>query len=104
MITLNNSLLQKNSIQLLGLGDLPVERQEAVIQKITELVEKRVVLRILEGLTEEQKEKAADVLENGSDDEKNEFLLSVADLQTIITEEIIAAKQELLDDVGALEI
>lgn len=99
---LDHALLGQNIIQLLGLMDLPIERQQKIVALLTELVEKRTIIRIIEGMTEEDKTRAETIFTTGTDEAKGTFLQGVADLQKILAEEIVKAKQEILDDVGSL--
>lgn len=104
MPLLDQSLLHQNILQMLGLSDLPVERQQAILDMMTDLVEKRIVVRIMADMNESEKERADDVLTNGTDDEKTQFLLGVADIKNIIADEVMNAKEELLNEIGSIDL
>ncbi len=99
---LDRSLLSQNIISLLGLGSLNADRQTALVEKIMELVEKRITLRMLDGLKEEQLNLANTVFASGTDEEKTAFIMALPNLQQILEEEIINVKQELLQDAQKL--
>ncbi len=95
---LDRTLLTQNIISVLGLGSLPADRQMALVEKMIELVEKRITVRILETLQGDQLDKANSVFSSGTDEEKSAFLISLPNLQNIFEQEIIRVKQELVED------
>ncbi len=99
---LDRSLLSQNIISLLGLGSLGADRQTALVEKIMELVEKRITLRILDELEEDQLAQANTIFSSGTDEEKTAFIMSLPNLQKIFEEEIIRVKQELIEDAQKL--
>ncbi len=99
---LDRSLLSQNIISLLGLGSLGADRQTALVEKVLELVEKRITLRIIEELEDEQLAQANTVFSSGTDEEKTTFIMSLPGLGQILEEEIIKVKQELLEDAQKL--
>lgn len=99
---LDKNLLSQNIIQLLGLATLQPDRQIALVEKITELVEKRITLRVLDELKEEDLDTANSLFSSGSDEEKTAFFMALPNLQQIIEEEIIKVKQELVEEASSL--
>lgn len=99
---LDRSLLSQNVISLLGLGSLPADRQTALVEKILELVEKRITLRIINELEDEQLSQANTIFSSGTDEEKTAFIMSLPNLQKIFEEEIVRVKQELIEDAQKL--
>ncbi len=89
-----------NIISLLGLESLPEERRAAMIEKMTDLVQKRVIIRLMESLSDAdaaEAEKMADKPE-----EMMAFLMSKqADMPAMVAQEAEAVKQELA--LGVLE-
>ena len=98
------TLLQKNIMALLGLTGLPSDRQIALVNKMTELVEKRLMLRIIEEMKEEDKAEAERIFTSGSEEEKLKFLQTKTDFQRLLEEEVVKVKQELKEEVEKLEI
>lgn len=101
---LDKTLLQQNIISLLGLQDLPPERQIALVERIVELVEKRVTLRLMNELNEDQLSLASTIFSTGTDEEKTAFLQSLPNLQPMLEEEVLKIKQELLDEAQKIEV
>lgn len=85
--------IQENLIRQLGIGDLPVEKRVAIIEKATELVLKRAILRLLKDLTPEQREEAVKVIDDR--DKLVEFLAQTQDVPKILAEEVEKAREEL---------
>lgn len=95
MVTSQN-LLGDNIIALLGLESLPNEEKAAMLEKMTELVQKRVMLRVVESLSEED----AQTLANSqmSPTEMVAFAAEkVGNFENIVREEILKVKQEMLN-------
>lgn len=97
-------LLQQNIIHLLGLSSLPLPRQQELLEKIANLVQKRIIIRIIDEMSEENKAQGEKMLSSGTDEEKAEFLQGISNLETVMKEEILKIKQELLDEVGSLAV
>lgn len=48
--------LQQNILQELGIDQLPLERQEEILSAMTEVLLKRLTLRVLENLSADQRQ------------------------------------------------
>lgn len=94
---IDQSILQQNIITVLGIQNLPDERKLALIDKMAQLVEKRLLLRILDGMSESDAAEFAKVAE-GSNDEKAAFLaVKFPNFSDILQEEIVAVKKDVLE-------
>lgn len=91
----SQDLLQVNIIQALGLEALPLEEKQAMLEKMTDLLMKRVMLRVLDELSDEQ---LAEMPKEGSNPE--ELLAFVAEkvpnYDAIMNEEVVKLKGEVL--------
>lgn len=88
-------LLNENIISLLGLQTLSDEEKLAMVEKMTDLVQKRVMLGLFEKLSEADKEKLASISDNA--EAVITFLSEkVPNMDKIFTDEIIKIKQEML--------
>lgn len=96
--------MKKNIFELLGITGLPSEKQMALLNKMTELAEKRLMLRIVEEMKEEDKAEAEKIFTSGSEEEKLKFLQTKVDFQRLLEEEVVKLKKELKEDVERLEI
>ncbi|KKQ80557.1 MAG: hypothetical protein UT02_C0006G0007 [Parcubacteria group bacterium GW2011_GWC2_38_7] len=95
MVTTQN-LLGDSIIKLLGLESLPNEEKAMILDKMTELIQKRVMLRLIENLSEEDAQTIAN--SQMSQTEMVAFAAEkVANFDAILNEEIIKAKQEMLN-------
>lgn len=89
-------LLNENIIALLGLEALPDEEKVAMIEKMTDLVQKRVILRVMDLLAEEDAAKMAEMEKNP--EEVIAFIAEkVPNFDQIMQEEIVRLKQEMID-------
>jgi hypothetical protein len=97
-------LLKSNIIELLGLQDLPKEKQDDLIGKMSEVIQHRITDRLLERLPESaQPELDALIAKSASSEEFDGFLQKVIpEYNQIMAEEIAMFKQEMLDDVDIL--
>ena len=99
---MNKKLLEANIIEALGLEALPEERKIQIVQMATDLVQKRLMLRVMEQLTEEEKDEFEKVL-GGKDIDlaAAEFIKNkVPNFDEMVQEEIIKVKQELIEKFG----
>lgn len=96
---INQQLLQQNILTVLGLQDLPEQRKIALLEKIAELVLRRITLRIANEIKEEDKAEADKVFGSGSDEDKLTFLQAKTNFTQLMTEELLKVKEELLDDL-----
>lgn len=89
--------LKQNIIAALRLDSLPPERQAALLEKMAELVEKRVLLRIIEGISEEDARQFAENAADKSDEEKGKFLMEkFPNFLDMVNEEVARVKEEIL--------
>ena len=91
----SQDLLNMNIIQALGLEALPTEEKAAMLEKMTDLLLKRVMLRVLDELSDEQ---LTAMPKEGSNPE--DLLAFVAEnvpsYDAIMEEELIKLKGEVL--------
>ncbi len=93
-----NRLLQTNIITELNLEILPAKEKVDLINKMAELIEKRVVVRILEGLTEDDL-KTYEKLAKQPDGKLKFLSQRVPNFIELLQEETVKVKEELLNEV-----
>lgn len=98
-----NQNLAQDILTELGINALPPERQEEVLTAMTELLLKRLTVRLLENLNEEQR-KEFDVVSSSGDTEKvaEFFSRNVPGYGQIVQDEIAKFKTEMRETVDAL--
>jgi hypothetical protein len=96
-------LVHENIITLLGLSALPLAEREHMLTRMTEIVMKRVLLRILDILPDaDTKATFLSAVE-----EDNAFVVEdivqkyVSDFAGLVAEETVQVKQMLVEDVSA---
>ncbi len=90
-------MLEQNIIAALGLASLPDERKAALIDKMAELVEKNLLVRIMEGLSEVDA-KEFEAVAKGTDEEKVKFLMDkYPNFAEMMQEEIVNVKKAVLE-------
>ena len=93
---MNKDLLQKNIISLLGLESLPEEKKIQLLGKLTDLVFKRTMVKVMESLPEGDQEKLAKIIDVGDSDKTNAFITEkVPNFEEIMNKEIMAVKEEM---------
>lgn len=96
MPIIDQNILQQNIITALGIESLSEERKLALVDKMAELTEKRITLRLMEGLSESDEAELAK-LETAGEEEKAKFLQAkFPNLADIMQEEIVAVKKMVL--------
>lgn len=90
-----NDLLNENIIGLLGLESLPDAEKAAMLEKMTTLVQKRLMLRVMDSLKEEDAKQMAEMEKN-----PQEILAFIAEkvpnFENIVKEEVVRLKEEML--------
>ncbi|MFA6160053.1 MAG: DUF5663 domain-containing protein [Parcubacteria group bacterium] len=93
----NQTQIQKTIIEELGLVDLPKEKQDQLLIKMTEVVLKRIFLEIMEKLNEtDQKIYEKMIDENAEPEKLEEFLREkITNYDKIIARVIADFKEEM---------
>lgn len=87
---------QQNVIKLLGMESLPDDRKLSILTKITELVEKRLIARMLKELSEAKQSEFAKILEKNQPESTQNFIsANFPDFQNWLVEEVNKIKQDL---------
>lgn len=94
---LDKTMLEQNIIAALGLESLPDERKAALIDKMAQLVEKNLLVRIMEGLSEVDA-KDFEAVAKGTDEDKVKFLMAkYPNFAEMMQEEIVNVKKAVLE-------
>jgi len=72
---MNTQQIQQTFLEELGLSDLPQEKQEALLVKMTEVVLKRIFVETMEKLSVSDQEAYAKMIEDQEEPEKIEAFL-----------------------------
>lgn len=95
---MDEKFIQEHILTLLNLDYLPDEKKAALLDKMVEVVNQRLFLRIGEKLSPDKKEVLLKILENGQDGEVENFIAeNIPDFLQILEEEILKLKQELAE-------
>ena len=87
---------EQNIIKLLGIEDLPDERKAEMVEKISELVQKRLLLRLMESLSADKQKELGSLLEKPEQEKFTAFLTANApQFPEWMVEEVGKIKQEL---------
>jgi len=94
-MTMQQDLLNANIIELLGLGALPEAEKKAMLDKMSELLMGRVMLRVMENLSDEQ------LAQMPKESNNPESLLTfvannVPNFQSLLAEEAVKLKEQVL--------
>lgn len=95
--------IQQDIFKELGIDQLPQERQEEVLTAMTEALFKRLTLRVLEKLTEAQRQEFEALCEAKNEEKITKFFAdNVPGYETMIQEEILAFKADIKKTTDAL--
>ena len=96
----DQEILKQNIISVLGIGSLSDDKKAALIDKMAELAEKRIILRLMQELPEKGHQEFEKIAEKG-DQAKMEFLQEkFPNLAEIIQDEIVKVKKEVMAEAG----
>jgi hypothetical protein len=95
---MNIPLDQQNIISILGIEDLDDERKAEMIERASELVQKRLLVRVLESLSKSQQDEFEQVVDKNDPTALGEFLAkNVPNFAEWLVEEVNKLKQEFAD-------
>lgn len=101
---MNKELLQKNIISLLGLEALSQEKKIQLLEKVTDLVFKRTMVKVMEALSEKDQTELEKLIDAGDSDKTSEFVAEkIPNFEEIMNKEIIAVKEEMVAEVNKIE-
>jgi hypothetical protein len=101
---MNQKPTQQNIIKELGLEGLPEDKQIELLTVMTESILKRITIRILEQLSEEEKKEFDQVRETADPDKINEFLREKIDNYDQMVQEIVTQfKEEMKTTIRDLQ-
>ncbi len=100
---MNLNIDSNSIISLLGIQSLPDEQKVSIIEKVTALVEKRLLVRIFDSLDALRQNEFSDLLEKSDQAALQEFLdRQVPNMNELAEQEITQVKGELVDWVENL--
>lgn len=102
MDTPDQNIAYANIITELGLENLSDDEKLDILSRLSALVQKRVMVRILDALSDEQKEEMGELLEKqgGNVDALTDWLSDkVQNLPGIVEQETTNVKAELMDEI-----
>lgn len=95
---MDNQQIQKTLIEELGLGDLPQDKQEDLVIKMTEVLLKRIFLETMEKLDDSGKEEYQKIAESGNatPEQMEEFLKSkISNYDQLVQKVVDEFKEEM---------
>ncbi len=91
-------ILNSNIIEELAIESLPDDKKAALVASMVDLIQKRIVVRLIEGLSEEDLEKFASIVESKDAEALARFANSHGkNLEEITKEETIKLKSEMIE-------
>lgn len=95
--------IEQDILKELGIDSLPAERQEEVLTAMTEAVLKRLMLRLIGAMSEEQRKEFQAIADAGEQEKISQFLsANVPNYETLIKEEAISFKKDMQKTVDGL--
>ena len=91
---------EQNIINILKIENLDDEQKLALLAQISELVEKRTLVRILDNLPEDKRGEFLDLLDADNQEKIDEFIgTNVPHFLDFLSEETLGVKQELGEEM-----
>lgn len=92
---------EQNIINILKIENLDDEQKLALLNQISELVEKRTLLRVLDNLAEDKRNELMDLLDADNQEKIDLFIVAnVPQFLDWLAEETMSVKQELGEEMG----
>jgi len=97
--------INKNVVEILGINTLPVEQQKEAMERLGAIVYQEVMLRVLDIMSEEDKDLFEKLIEKNPDPEAMFTFLAekVPNIDQIVNEEAQSLREEsaeILSDIG----
>ena len=90
-------ILDKDLLELMGGQDMPQEKKQELYQKMAETVQNRVIARIDDKLSDQEKQEWIGIVDQDDKAKMEEFLRSKnIDIAKMLTEEAIIYKPEIM--------
>ncbi len=94
----------KDLIKELGLENLSVDEQEKLVSDMSEVVYERVLLRVVEELSDEEATELNNLFEKGNMEKIDQYLRDrVPDFASILKKEIEKYQEEMIKNIGEKE-
>ncbi len=92
-----NDEIQKNLIDELGLSDLPEDKKDELLMKMTEAVLQRIFLETMEKLTDRDQDEYTKMIEgNGAPEELEKFLQErISDYEVLVSKIVTDFVEEM---------
>jgi len=91
----------ENVIEELGLEMLSEEKKEELLQKMTDLVCNRIMLKLVSRISDDEIDKANEIMSGDNEEEKAKLLEDkMPDFVHLLEEEIKIAKEEILNNIN----
>jgi len=95
------NVIEESIISALNMDELPLADKAALMDKIVEVVNKSVLLRIGQNLSDEDRKRFTQIVDSGSDDELNDFLNKYQpDFLDIVMEETARLKESMVEHLN----
>jgi len=97
-------LLKSNIIDLLGLQNLPADRQQALMQQMSQVLQDRITDRLVEGMSKDQRDQFERLLNTDPTPEQIDafFKATVPDYVDLAMDELVRFKKELVNEVSVV--
>lgn len=97
-------IIQQNIIQELGLQDLPEATQIKLLTQMTESVLKRIIIEVLEKLSEKEREEFEKLQEKGNVKEMDKFLKEkIPNYEEMVQDIVEDFKNEMKENIAMLK-
>jgi len=101
---MDTNAIQQSIIQELGLEGLPEETQINLLTQMTESVLKRITIKVLERLSEADRQEFENVQASGDPDKVNQFLTAkIPDYEQMVSGVVAEFKEEMKANIETLK-
>ena len=97
---LDKKILQQNIISELNLEMLDDDKKIALLDKMSEVIQKRLTLRVLEKLSETDQDEFEKIMDKEPDKVSDFLQTKIPEFTEMIQEEIVKLKKEMIEKFG----
>lgn len=98
-----DELMNQDLMKLLKFDTMPAEKQEEIKQKMIDTILGRMIARIMDALSEEDKKGFEEILDKNDEKATEEFLKDKVNIRDILVQETMLYKAEMIDNAQKID-
>lgn len=100
----NSQIIEKSIWDIMGLENMPLKNKVTILNQLVQLVQKRIMLRLVNMLSDIELKDFSNVIDTGTQEEFGDFIQNkIPNYEDIVMEESLKVKDEMADAILQIE-